>query len=88
MAISISLLQYVAANSTGASVVIAPGGAYWSIATTQEGTPYGQWLCAHGMASYVSTYRCASTGYVFDIALLFLGDALKHFSSFDILFST
>jgi len=53
---------FTVSKSTGTSAVIAPGGGYHHVEIQGEGTPYAQWLCGQGVASYVLQYRCAGTG--------------------------
>jgi hypothetical protein len=58
----VPLFLFAVLASTGTSAVIAPGGGYFHVETKKEGTPYAQWLCGQGVASYVLQYRSAGTG--------------------------
>ena len=49
-------------NSTGAAMVICPGGGYGALAP-HEGKDYARWLNAHGIAGFVLKYRLGSKGY-------------------------
>ncbi len=46
-----------ASNSTGAAVVIFPGGGYSHLATDHEGTKIAAWLNTIGVSAFVVTYR-------------------------------
>ncbi len=49
-------------NSTGAALVICPGGSYIHLAP-HEGNDYALWLNQHGMTCFVLKYRLGSSGY-------------------------
>src|ERR1700690_1145044 len=49
-------------NTTGAAMVICPGGAYTHLAP-QEGNDYALWLNQHGVTCFVLKYRLGSNGY-------------------------
>src|SRR5579872_6869962 len=49
-------------NPTGASVVIAPGGAFRFLSWNSEGTLVADWLKQHGVAAFVLKYRVVDTG--------------------------
>jgi acetyl esterase/lipase len=49
-------------NTTGAAMVICPGGAYAHLAP-HEGNDYALWLNQHGVACFVLIYRLGSSGY-------------------------
>jgi len=49
-------------NSTGAALVICPGGGYAHLAP-HEGKDYALWLNQHGVAGFVLKYRLGSSGY-------------------------
>jgi hypothetical protein len=51
-----------ATNSTGAALVICPGGAYTHLAP-HEGNDYALWLNQHGVTCFVLKYRLGSSGY-------------------------
>lgn len=51
-----------AEKSTGAAVVICPGGGYRGLAA-HEGAGYAEWLADHGIAGMVLKYRLGSNGY-------------------------
>jgi acetyl esterase/lipase len=48
------------ANSTGAAVIVAPGGAYIMLAIEHEGTDVARWLAGRGIAAFVLKYRVAA----------------------------
>lgn len=43
--------------STGAAVVVCPGGGYSGLAMQHEGRQIGEWLNQHGIAAYILRYR-------------------------------
>jgi len=47
-------------KSTGAAVIVAPGGGHKLLCTTHEGTNVAGWLSDHGIAAFVLKYRLAS----------------------------
>src|SRR6202142_2134186 len=49
-------------NTTGAAMVICPGGAYTHLAP-HEGNDYALWLNQHGVTCFVLKYRLGSHGY-------------------------
>lgn len=49
-------------NTTGAAMVICPGGGYEHLAP-HEGRDYALWLNQHGVACFVLKYRLGSNGY-------------------------
>jgi len=51
-----------ATNTTGAAMVICPGGAYEFLAP-QEGNDYALWLNQHGITCFVLKYRLGPNGY-------------------------
>jgi len=51
-----------ATHSTGAALVICPGGGYGLLAP-HEGNDYALWLCQHGVTCFVLKYRLGSSGY-------------------------
>ena len=51
-----------ATNTTGAAMVICPGGGYGGLAP-HEGEGYAQWLNQHGVTCFVLKYRLGSHGY-------------------------
>ena len=51
-----------AANTTGAAMVICPGGAYMHLAP-HEGNDYALWLNQHGVTCFVLKYRLGTSGY-------------------------
>lgn len=59
-----SLTPYWPLNTTsGASVIICPGGGYWELMDDFEGRDYALWLNGRGIAAFVLKYRLASAGY-------------------------
>ena len=50
------------AKATGASIIVFPGGAYWSLAP-HEGETYAQWLAAQGIDAWVLQYRLGQHDY-------------------------
>ncbi|SNS31088.1 alpha/beta hydrolase fold [Sphingomonas laterariae] len=48
-------------KATGAAVVVAPGGAFRTLAMDQEGWPVARWLADHGIAAFVLKYRLVPT---------------------------
>lgn len=60
-------------HSTGAAVVIFPGGAYSVLASDHEGHDYAKWLAQRGIAGIVVKYRVSSNadfGYQFPVPFL------------------
>lgn len=58
-----SITVYLPAdNPTGASVVIAPGGAFRFLSWNSEGTMVADWLKEHRVAAFVLKYRVVDTG--------------------------
>lgn len=57
------------AVSSGAAVIVAPGGGYRALATGQEGRQVGDWFAAHGVTAFVLSYRLTSAGYRYPVAL-------------------
>jgi acetyl esterase/lipase len=58
-------IQFFAADpakSTGAVMVVCPGGGYGGLAD-HEGTGYAEWLAGEGVAAVVLRYRVGSDGY-------------------------
>jgi len=47
-------------KSTGAAVIVAPGGGHRLLCTTHEGTNVAEWLAGQGIAAFVLKYRLAS----------------------------
>ncbi len=47
-------------KSTGAAVIVAPGGGHKLLCTTHEGSNVAEWLADHGIAAFVLKYRLAS----------------------------
>jgi endo-1,4-beta-xylanase len=54
-----SLTVYLppAEKSTGAAVIVAPGGGHQFLAIQHEGFQVGEWLAEHGIAGFVLKYR-------------------------------
>lgn len=50
-----------AGKSSGAAVIVAPGGAFLSLSMTGEGRDIAQWLADHGIAAFVLKYRLNPT---------------------------
>ncbi|MBT0670137.1 alpha/beta hydrolase fold domain-containing protein [Novosphingobium profundi] len=50
-----------AGTGTGAAVIVAPGGAFLSLAMDGEGTKVAQWFAKHGVAAFVLKYRLNPT---------------------------
>jgi acetyl esterase/lipase len=50
-----------AAKATGASVIVAPGGAFMMLSMDSEGYQVAQWLADHGIAAFVLKYRVKPT---------------------------
>lgn len=50
-------------KSTGAAVVICPGGGYGGLAIGYEGLDIARWLNEHGVAGFVLKYRHKGSGY-------------------------
>lgn len=44
-------------NATGASIVICPGGGYWGLAFSHEGSDVAKWLNKKGISAFVLKYR-------------------------------
>lgn len=60
-------------KSTGAAVVILPGGGYGILAADHEGKAYAEWLNERGIAGIVVKYRVSSNpsmGYQFPVPFL------------------
>ena len=56
-----SITPYLPAKdkSTGAAVIIAPGGGHMFLTMDREGYDLGKWLADHGVAAFVLKYRLA-----------------------------
>jgi len=48
--------------SNGTAVIIAPGGAYASLAQAQEGTEPAAWFASRGVTAFILTYRVGKSG--------------------------
>lgn len=48
--------------ANGTAIVIAPGGAYASLAVAQEGSEPASWFAARGVTAFVLTYRVGKAG--------------------------
>lgn len=48
-------------TSTGAAVIVAPGGAFLGLAIEEEGYRIARWLSDHGIAAFVLKYRLLPT---------------------------
>jgi len=48
-------------KSTGAAVIVAPGGAFMMLSMDSEGSEVAQWLAARGIAAFVLKYRVQPT---------------------------
>jgi len=48
-------------RSTGAAVIVAPGGAYLMLSMDNEGVLVARWLADHGIAAFVLKYRLDAT---------------------------
>jgi acetyl esterase/lipase len=57
-----------ATNSTGAAMVICPGGGYAHLAP-HEGNDYALWLNQHGITCFVLKYRLGANGYKHPVEL-------------------
>ena len=57
-----TLTPYWSAQSTGAAIVICPGGGYGGLAG-HEGKGYADWLVTKGIDCFVLKYRLGSAGY-------------------------
>ncbi|GGC14776.1 endo-1,4-beta-xylanase [Novosphingobium endophyticum] len=49
------------AKSTGAAVIVVPGGGFKMLAMDHEGWPVARWLIDHGIAAFVLKYRLNET---------------------------
>ncbi len=49
--------------STGAAVVVCPGGGYQMLAMDHEGHQIARWLNSFGVSAYIVTYRLGKDGY-------------------------
>jgi acetyl esterase/lipase len=58
-----SITPYPAANPNGAAVVVFPGGAYVSLATSYEGMTPAQFFASKGVSGFVVKYRLGSDNY-------------------------
>jgi len=65
-----------ATNTTGAAMVICPGGAYTHLAA-HEGKDYALWLNQHGVTCFVLKYRLGSSGYHYPAEFLDVARALR-----------
>ena len=55
---TLTIYRPTAERSTGAAVVIFPGGGYSGQAIDHEGHDVARWLCDRGVVGVVSSYRC------------------------------
>ncbi len=62
-------------KSTGASVVIFPGGAYWGLTFDYEGVQQANYFVDHGIAAFVVKYRIPNDGWMIDKSIGPLQDA-------------
>lgn len=51
------------AIATGTAIIVAPGGAYLTLAAGHEGRQVADWFAAHGVTAFVLTYRLTPFGY-------------------------
>lgn len=70
-----------AANQTGASMLIFPGGGYGGLAE-HEGKGYAEFFAAHGITAYVLKYRLGSSGYRHPVMLNDAARALRMVRAF------
>jgi acetyl esterase/lipase len=49
------------AKATGVAVIVAPGGAFYSLGIDDEGNMVARWLADHGVAAFVLKYRLEPT---------------------------
>jgi acetyl esterase/lipase len=49
------------AKATGAAVIVAPGGAFYTLVIDDEGYAVARWLADHGVAAFVLKYRTQET---------------------------
>jgi acetyl esterase/lipase len=49
-------------KTTGAAVIVAPGGGFCWLSWDSEGIHVGEWLQAHGIAAFILKYRLADMG--------------------------
>lgn len=78
-----TLTPYKAAAdvSTGATMLILPGGGYGNLAE-HEGTGYAEWFAKHGITAYVLKYRLGSNGYRHPVMLNDAARALRMVRAF------
>lgn len=58
-----SITPYPAANPNGAAIVVFPGGAYVTLATSYEGITPAQFFASKGVSGFVVKYRLGSDNY-------------------------
>jgi hypothetical protein len=67
----------LAANNTGAGVLIIPSAPFPARQPDQEGVPVAQWLNAHGLAAFVLHYR-AAPNYSADVSVGDINRAVQY----------
>jgi acetyl esterase/lipase len=58
------------APSTGAAVIILPGGGYGALAMTYEGLDVADWFGSFGVTAFVLKYRMRATGHMHPVPML------------------
>ncbi len=56
--------------STGAAVIIFPGGGYGALAMTYEGLDVGDWFGSFGVTAFVLKYRMRGTGHMHPVPMM------------------
>lgn len=77
---SIKLYLSTAAKSTGAAMIVCPGGGYAHLAD-HEGAPVAEWLNSLGIKAFVLKYRLGSSGYHHPAMLQDVRRAIRHVRS-------
>ena len=60
---TISIYLPAEGKSTGAAIVVCPGGGYGHLAVDHEGRQVGEWLNSLGVTAFVLKYRHSANGY-------------------------
>ena len=73
----VEVWQADAAETSGAAMVICPGGGYGGLAVDHEGKQVAEWCSARGITAFVLHYRLGSKGYHYPTQLLEVQRALR-----------
>jgi acetyl esterase/lipase len=75
---TLTVYRPAAGRSTGAAVIVAPGGGFQALAFNHEGAMVGEWLAERGITAFVLKYRVRMTP-----GFKLVPDARHHVEDFD-----